>query len=444
MVEVWITLAAGGALVLVGFAAAQVFDRFRIPDYFLLMGVGLLLGSGWVPTGGVDIRTALAGVAPLLTNTALAFILFEGGLVLHVRGISRMWSVATAHTALAIALSVLGVWFVGMQVLGLASTTALIIALAFCGPSATIVLSFLPRSLATDRTRFALTAEGVIGNIVAAAFVLLLVRIPGTSADASTLVPFLANVGGAALVAAVVGLAWAKAMAGAQQRTFSFMTSVALALLLYAIGEGPLRGNGGLAAFVFGFVLGLRRVLVAPHPGTPGSRGLQEFHRELVFLLRTFFFVYLGLRVRLWDVGGTAVFGAALFILVFLLSRLPSTAIVRRMWRLPKLDARILRATVGRGMTDTVLILFAIEVGVIPATEAALVTELLFLVILFAATASAVLVALAELAARGVPRPAPEVDEWELAAKQGPEPQEFEQALAEFLDDPIVRRGEVD
>jgi Na+:H+ antiporter len=443
MTEVWITLAAGGALVLVGFGAAQVFDRFRIPDYFLLMGIGLLLGSGWLPTGGMDLRTALGGVAPLLTNTALAFILFEGGLVLHARGIGRMWSVATLHTALAMALSIFGVWFVGILVIGLAFETSLILALAFCGPSATIVLSFLHRTQATDRTRFTLTAEGVVGNIVAAASILVLVRLPGTSADASALVPLLLNVGASVLAAAVVGLGWSKAVGGSRQRTFAFMTSVALALLLYAVGEGVLGGNGGLAAFVFGYVLGHRRVLAPRYPGMPGSRGLQDFHRELVFLLRTFFFVYLGVRVSLTDVSPTAVFGAYLFTLVFLLSRLPSSAMLRRLWRLPKLDVQILQSTVGRGMTDTVLILYAIEVGVIPAAEAALVTDLLFLVVLFAAAASAILIALAESAAKRAPKRAPAGDEWEISAPPAGS-EEFDRALADFLDDPIVRRGEID
>lgn len=433
-------LAAAGSLVLVGFLAAQVFDRFRIPDYFVLMGIGLILGSGGIPLGGADLRSSLSGVAPLLTNIALAFILFEGGLVVHARGIARLWSVASAHTALTMALSIAGTWLVGTQALGLSSTTALILALAFCGPSATIVLSFLPRTTTTERTRFTLTAEGVVGNIVASAFVLLLVRIPGTSADASGLVPLLVNVGGAVLVAAVVGFLWAKAVGGKRQPAFAFMTSVALALLLYAVGEGILGGNGGLASFVFGFVLGGRRVLTPPHPERVGSRGLQDFHRELVFLLRTFFFVYLGIRVTLDAVTSTALLGATLFTVVFFVSRLPSSEMLVRLWRLPKLDVRILRATVARGMTDTVLIFFAIEVGVIPAAEAVAVTDLLFLVILFAAAASAALVFAAERAARLAPRPASQ-EEWVITS---PGSEDFDRALADFLDDPIVRRGEID
>ncbi len=224
------------------------------------------------------------------------------------------------------------------------------------------------------------------------------------------------------------------------------MTSVALAVFLYAIGEGLLGGNGGLAAFVFGLVLGHRRVLLAPQPGTHGSRGLQEFHRELVFLLRTFFFLYLGLRVNLSGITETLLFGAIAFGLVFYISRLPSSIGLARIWRLPPLDAGILRATVGRGMTDTVLILYAIEVGVIAAAEASFVTNLLFLVIVVAAALSAGLVMMAERTARSIAarRPAglPALPTAEGPSNQVPE--QLDRAMAQFLDDPLVRRGQRD
>ena len=52
MADPWVFLLAGASLVLLGFAAAQIFDRFRVPDYFILMALGLLLGSGLLPLGG--------------------------------------------------------------------------------------------------------------------------------------------------------------------------------------------------------------------------------------------------------------------------------------------------------------------------------------------------------------------------------------------------------
>ncbi len=212
MADVWVFLLAGASLVLLGFAAAQVFDRFRIPDYFILMALGLLLGSGLLPLGGLDPRASLASVAPLLTSIALAFILFEGGLVLHVRGMGEAWAVAALHTAVAMALSMAGMWLVATQLLGLTSMTALLLALAFCGPSATIVLSFLPRSGVEARTRFTLTVEGVMGNIVATILVLLLIRLPADPAASLAWAPFLMNVGATVIVAFVVGEGWTRAV----------------------------------------------------------------------------------------------------------------------------------------------------------------------------------------------------------------------------------------
>jgi NhaP-type Na+/H+ or K+/H+ antiporter len=224
------------------------------------------------------------------------------------------------------------------------------------------------------------------------------------------------------------------------------MTSVALAVIVYAVGEGLFGGNGGIAAFVFGLALGHRRKAVARAATTDPTRGLQDFHRELVFLLRTFFFLYLGLRVNVGGFTVTAILGAAAFVAVFWISRIPSTAVLGRAWRLPRLDRRIVRATVARGMTDTVLILYAIAAGVIPPSEAALATDLLFLVVLVAAFASAVLVFAAERAARLEAREAlrTKAPATTPAAAAAPLPRELDRAMSEFLADPIVRHGEID
>src|SRR3989337_3583646 len=118
MADVWVILLAGSAMVLVGFGAAQRFDRFRFPDYFILLAIGLVLGSGVTPMGGLDPRESLETVAPFLTKIALAFILFEGGLVLHFRGMGRAWGVAAAHTFAAMALATLGMWLLAGYGLG--------------------------------------------------------------------------------------------------------------------------------------------------------------------------------------------------------------------------------------------------------------------------------------------------------------------------------------
>jgi len=451
MAEPWIFLLTGGALVLLGFVAAQVFDKVRFPDFFILMAVGLILGSGLIPLP-VDPRESLRTIAPILSAVAIAFILFEGGLVLHVRGLGKVWAAAGAHTVVAMALSIAGVWVAGTYLLRLAPTTSLILALAFCGPSASIDMSMLSQLKVRERTRFTIVVEGVMGNVVAAVFVLLFINVSGLTTDEPSLLLYLVYLAGAILLALLVGLGWTR-LVGETPRRFSFMTSVAIAVILYAVGEGFLGGNGGIAAFVFGLVLGHRRFLAASKPapaGAAGPRGLQEFHGELVFLLRSFFFLYLGLRVTLAEIPTAAAIGAAAFVAVFIASRWPSSFALSRAWRLPPLDRRILRGTVARGMTDTVLILFAIEVLYIPPWEAPLVTNLLFLVIIAAALASAVMVFRAERVAKRAPAAPPAPVLGPAAVAEGPRdatsalPRDLDHSLGEFLEDPIVQRGEID
>src|SRR2546427_246438 len=359
MADPWIFLLTGGALVLLGFVAAQVFDKVRFPDYFILMSVGLILGSGLLPLP-VDPRESLKPIAPVLSAIAIAFILFEGGLVLHVRGLGKVWGAAGAHTVIAMALSIAGIVAAGTYLLGLRLTTSLIMALAFCGPSASIDMSMLSQLRVQERTRFTIVVEGVMGNVVAAVFVLLFINVSGLATDEPS-------------------------------------------ILLY-----------------------------------------------LAYLLRTFFFLCLGIRVTLTGISMAALLGAAAFVAVFIVSRWPSSTALSRAWRLPPLDRRILRATVSRGMTDTILILFAIEVGYIPAVEADLVTNLLFLVIIAAALTSALLVLHAERLAKRAPAapPAPGPAAMAIAGapapRESPLPQDLDHSLAEFLEDPIVQRGDID
>jgi len=409
MAEVWVSLFTGAILVLIGFLAAQLFDRFRVPDYIVLLGVGVLLGSGVLPLGPWNPEELLLSARPVLLGVAIAFILFEGGLALNLRRLGKVWGLAAVHTVVSIFVTVTGAWLAGVYVLGLSSTTALILGLAMCAPSGAIVMSFLPRVRVSENTRLVLTLEGVLGNIVAAALVLTLTRPGGLPLD-DTLLPFLLVALVAFVVAASAGLAWDRVVGSSRPLSFMYMTSVALALLLYAVGEGLLGGNGGLSAFAFGLVIGhwgpaAVRDVGARAPG--GSRGLREFHGELVFLLRTFFFVYVGLLIDISRFTVQAFLGAVVLTIVFAASRWPTIAWIQRAWRLPRLDVRMLRAVVARGLTDTVLVLYAIAVGVIPAAEAGPVADLLFMVVILAAIVSSILVVRAERTRAPPPQPAP-------------------------------------
>lgn len=69
-----------GSIVFLAYLFRAVFDRTRVPDVLLLMGLGLLLGPamGWVQADD------FGKVGPVLATLALIVILLESGTSLHL------------------------------------------------------------------------------------------------------------------------------------------------------------------------------------------------------------------------------------------------------------------------------------------------------------------------------------------------------------------------
>lgn len=391
MAEPWILLVIGGTLLLVGFAASLLFERFRIPDFFVLMLLGF--GLAMIPFApfGPAAAASLAPIVPLLMHLTLAFILFEGGLALNARGGGRR-GILAVHILGAMALTMAATYLLATQFLGLSPITALALAAAFSGPSATIVLSFAPRLHLSPEALKAIVLEGVLGNVAAAVIVLFAIQFPGAAPTVPALVDYFVDTALAGGLAAIVGLAWRAGLASMLPYKFQSIATVGLAVVVYGVAEGLIGQNGAIAAFVLGLVIGRGHPELSKLDDATGE-GLRAFQSEITFGLRTFFFVYLGLSIQIASITLQAVLGALLLAFGFLVARVPTSFLLGRANRLTRRDTRVVSVTIGRGLTDLVLILFAIASGVVPAGEAPFLVSLLPLIILFAATICAILVA---------------------------------------------------
>lgn len=72
MEDPWVSLLIGGTILLVGFAAYLLFQRYRIPDFFVLMMLGAVLGVIPIAPFGPGL---LASLGSLLPASEGAFIL---------------------------------------------------------------------------------------------------------------------------------------------------------------------------------------------------------------------------------------------------------------------------------------------------------------------------------------------------------------------------------
>ncbi len=427
VVDTWISLLVAGTLLLVGFAASLAFHRFRIPDFILLLFLGVALGLVPIAPFGPGLVGSLAPLLPIFTQLTIAFILFEGGLTLRLREIGRSVPAIVAHSLIAMGLTAFLTWLVLTRALGISDVTALVVAVAFAGPSASIALSFASRMQLDPQAESAIVLEGVLTNVVAVIGVLFVLGWFGTSGGFS-IVPYLAGVGEAVVVGSALGLAWGRVVQRLQAQRFIYIATVALAIVVYAAAEGFFGGNGAVAVFVLGMAVGYRRAKRSkaeapveaesaplpadgvihelarfveatdgPSPAVPtnGSRpgpDLRHFQSEITFALRTFFFVYLGLLLAAQRGGVSSIVASVLIVGVFLLGRLPSTAALG--WGLvfsPR-DSRAVFASMARGMTDVVLVLLAAESGILPSSEVQFVLGIVPGVVLVAAIVSAMLV----------------------------------------------------
>jgi cell volume regulation protein A len=298
-------LMVSAAVIIIGFIANYMFKRTRLPDMLILIFIGALCG----PILGAFDPTAVRNFAPYIAALALVYILFDGGLGLTI-------SKVLSHSPRAVVLAVLGFVF---SVL----ITALVIIVAFevpilygllfgsiyGGSSSIVVISLASRIKMSEKASTTLILESAITDILCIVVSLGLISViaTGQTSYASIFV----GIGGKFLIGAgigvFVGIIWLLMMRRVSSLPFSYILTLAVVLFTYAFSES-LGGNGALSALLFGLVLGNELQILSffkleGNGQVTVSEGLRRFESEIAFLVRTFFFVFLGIIATISSVS---------------------------------------------------------------------------------------------------------------------------------------------
>jgi len=302
-------LAVLGGLLALAFVANRLFHLTRIPDVIVLLTVGLLLGPvfGWVQPA------AFRTITDALGTLALILILFEGGLDLNLRDTIRHFPggvlLAFLGYGLSLGLVALVAWKSDFPLV-----PALLVGAVLGCTSSSIVLPVLQQLEIRDPLRVILLIDSSLGDVLAVTTVSALLDFAARSG--SLVGGFLGGVTLkmiASVVAAVVaGAVWSRVLPLLSEQRFWQAVTFSVVLLLYAATEAA--GHSGLlSVLAFGLTLAnVRRidprllgVFFAVQPPREEQQEhhvqLLAFYSEMAFLVRTFFFVLLGVVV---DVRG--------------------------------------------------------------------------------------------------------------------------------------------
>ncbi|HTC62706.1 MAG TPA: cation:proton antiporter [Candidatus Saccharimonadales bacterium] len=294
-----------GGLLVLAFVANRMFRWTRIPDVVVLMATGVVIGPilGWArPDQFKDVTHAFG-------TLALILILFEGGLDLNIRETLSHFPGGLLFGAFAYALSTFSVGFVVSASFGISRADGLLAGAVVGCTSSTIVLPVLQQWKSGKAVKIILLLESTLGDILGVLTVGFLIGThhAGHSAVGDFLAGFFSQVAISLGVSFLIGLSWSRLLPYLSEQQFWQVLTFSMVLLLYA-GTESLGGSGLLAVLGFGLTLSnlsgghssvVPTLFQLSQGGGETHEQILNFHAELSFLVRTFFFVLIGVVVEL-------------------------------------------------------------------------------------------------------------------------------------------------
>lgn len=434
-----------GGLIFLGHIFAALFDRLGIPDILPLMALGLILG----PMLGLVTPEAFGKVGPVFSTVALVAILFESGLELRFSDLKASLLGAVGLTILSFVVTTAVVTAVSMTALHLELMPGLMLGFIVGGTSAAVVIPILAKLPVSRDLKVGLTLEASISDVLCIIGTLTCLKVAETGALEPGAV--VGNLISSLVLASVLGIAfgvvWSYSLNFFHQLKNAILTTPAFPCILYAITE-QLGYSGPIAALSFGIILGNVKQLPLPTVGKllgleadghapkekpianlllslgkflvprgvevesstdtmqyrnlsgATARDLNFFDkaviREMIFIVKTFFFVFLGLSVQLKD-QGQIIAGCLLTGWIYLF-RIASTRVtLGKEWSAS--DARLAAIMCPKGLASAVLASMPVAAG-LPYGH--IIQNVAYSVILSSTVLSTLLLVLME---KGLPLP---------------------------------------
>ncbi len=366
-----------GALFFLGHSLWWVFNRTKIPDLLLFIAVGILVG----PVSGLITPEDFNAIGPFLAELALVVILLEGSLEFSI---SQLRDASVTSLKITFGAFFLFVPLAAGLTAGLTTLPwpmALYAAIALGSTSSALVIPLVKRLPVNERTRTILMLESSVNDVLVVVLGVIALEIAASGGvgpfdAAMTLLP---AVVASLLVGAGFGLSFAFVKRYSPPLShIRFSTEISV---LMGYGVAGLMGlNGALAVLSMGLVLGNLGLLTAKlRQHFQDDEVLPEAEKdllaELTFLLRVYFFIYMGVVLR-WDNPENLGLAVLLTALVFLTRYLVARLFLP--FKAPKLDALTVFAMGPRGLACAVVAGLAAQRGVTGGSE---VQQLVFSVI---------------------------------------------------------------
>jgi len=359
-----ILLLAASVVIILGVLGEAFFKKTGIPDILLLMVLGIIIG----PVLGIIQPEAVLEIVPYFAAVALIIIMFDGGLNLHIGKVLKTAHFAIILVIVGFALSVGIVAGLAHYGLGWEWIDSILLGTIVGGSSSIIVFGLVQKIRISDDAKSMLSFESALTDIFAViiAFVLFEAALSGEfSLDLLGI-----TIGKAVLVGLVlgfgVGIPWMFVISKLKNAQHSYMLTIGMVFLLFFLATS-FGESGALTALVFGLMLGKKtyfsRLLKVKFPEDTIDNSL---HNQVTFLVRAFFFVFVGLLASFAQLE-YVIFGIVAAIAIYIGRIIITKSVLVRGFS--KLDKKVTSVMIPRGLAAAVLATFPLSMG-LPNAEA--------------------------------------------------------------------------
>lgn len=379
-----------GLLIFVSHLFTGIFERKGIPDVLLLMLIGIIIG----PVFGLVSPDSFGILTGVFTNITLVFILFQGGLDLRfddmrsaIKGTSLL--TVTGFLATAIASGLFAWLLIGMEPM-----PAFVLGCIVAGTSSAVVIPLVKQLSMRETSKTILILESAFTDVLCIVFVLALIQ--GYGSEGIHVGAIIGSIMSSFILASIIGVAcallWSMLLTKVRRLNNSMFTTPAFVFVIYGVVES-LGFSGAIAALAFGVSLAnidlfhFRFIRKIRNEGLVTFNDAEkQFFSEIVFLLKTFFFVFIGLSIQFSNAWALAL---AFFLTVMIYAiRLPVVSIAIRE-PLPTIDLTIMATMVPKGLAAAVLANLPIQAG-LPGGE--LIRDITYGVILISIVFTSVMI----------------------------------------------------
>jgi potassium/hydrogen antiporter len=359
--EVITAFSVAGIVILLGFIGEFIFDKTNIPDVLWLMIFGIFIGNFF----NIYTNPTFREIAPIFTTFALIFILFEGVLNVNLKELVKGMVEGTSISVLNFIVSCVAVSLI-MMLFGWGIWEGLLLGAILADAAQAVIVPLLKRIKISDEASIILTFESAISDVLCIVGALTVVNIILMNSFSLTMV--VQKVTYSFLFALIVGVAaaliWMKVLPVMNRFSKSYMTTIAVLLLLFSAVE-KLEANGALACLSFGLVFGnSKKIFKALKQKTDYDmeESAKFFYSQITFFLKTFFFVYLGIMIKLQDTR-LILIGSLLAIILFFMRPIP-VFLSQRKSSMSQKDKAFLEVLNPKGLSAAVLATLPMQFGI--------------------------------------------------------------------------------